>query len=187
MGGVPRARPACYATCVWLRAEGICTAREVRVHCASIACALAKAASTLRVQACLSTDCAIDGLAKAGECHDRGCMWFDRRSAADRALVAPHTKRKQQAEAEEHDAPQGRMTLELRARSVIDDTSEERPFGRSRARSCASLGPAWGASLGPAWAALHAARHPDATRRSASPRKSVARLQVLGEGKLRTE
>ena len=103
-------------------------------------------------------------------------MWFDRRSAADRALVAPHTKRKQQAEAEEHDAPQGRMTLELRARSVIDDTSEERPFGRSRVRSRASLGPAWGASLGPAWAALHAARHPDTTRRSVA-------AQVLAGGK----
>ena len=107
-------------------------------------------------------------------------MWFDRRSAADRALVAPHTKRKQQAEAEaeEHYAPQGRMTLELRARSVIDDTSEERPFGRPRARSRASLGPAWGASLGPAWAALHAARHPDAT--------AVPSCKFCREGRQRT-
>ena len=108
-------------------------------------------------------------------------MWFDRRSAADRALVAPHTKRKQQAEAEEHDAPQGRMTLELRARSVIDDTSEERPFGRSRA----SLGPAWCASLGPAWAALHAARHVDATP---WPRKSCGSVRTHGskrKGRLR--
>ena len=115
-------------------------------------------------------------------------MWFDRRKAADRALVAPHTKRKQQAEAEaeEHDAPQGRMTLELRARSVIDDTSEERPFGRSRARSCASLGPAWGASLGPAWAALHAARH-TAPHAVPSPRKTLSQVRKSWpEGKQRT-
>ena len=112
-----------------------------------------------------------------------GACGSNRRSAADRALVAPHTKRKQQAEAEaeEHDAPQGRMTLELRARSVIDDTSEERPFGRSRARSCASLGPAWGASLGPAWAALHAARH-TAPHAVPSPAQ-LASPQVLAGGK----
>lgn len=71
-------------------------------------------------------------------------MWFDRRSVADRALVARHTKRKQEAEAEHDAPPQGRMTLELRAGSVVDDAPEERPFGRSLR-----------ASLGPAWAALH--------------------------------
>ena len=79
----------------------------------------------------------------AGRC--RGAiMWFDRRSVADRALVARHTKRKQEAEAEHDAPPQGRMTLELRAGSVVDDAPEERPFGRSLR-----------ASLGPAWAALH--------------------------------
>ena len=74
-------------------------------------------------------------------------MWFDRCSVADRALVARYTKRKQEAEAEDDQAPpQVRITLELRAGSVIDDAPEERPFGRSRA------------SLGPALAALHATR-----------------------------
>ena len=98
-------------------------------------------------------------------------MWFDRRSVADRALVARHTKRKQEAEAEHDAPPQGRMTLELRAGSVVDDAPEERPFGRSLR-----------ASLGPAWAALHTTareRHGASRNDAIKGRPNFVRVHLL--------
>eukprot|EP00964_Phaeocystis_antarctica_P057626 scaffold34110_cov74-Phaeocystis_antarctica.AAC.11 len=85
------------------------------------------------------------------------------RAARVRALVARRTKRKQEAEAEDgHAPPQGRLTLEVRAGSVVDDAPEERPLGRSLR-----------ASLGPAWAALpRSARGGHMTRPSSWPCKS---------------
>ena len=97
-------------------------------------------------------------------------VWFDRRSVADRALVVRHTKRKQEAEAEHDAPPQGRMTLELRAGSVVDDAPEERPFGRSLR-----------ASLGPAWAALHTSAR---ERHGASRNDAIKPKLVRGQPSL---